>query len=314
VVGWTPAVMCAAWALVRVLGLEAGYPALPLITYTLFVLPVAVLATVTALALRQWPAAALAALATVALFGVIAPRAIGGPDSISGVPVRVMSSNVLHGGGDAEQLAGYVRERRVDVLCVEELTPEFAARLDAAGVARLLPHRVLSVQEGVSGSGIYSRYPLAELQPPLSAGTNPITNTQASVSVARAASIEVTAVHNLPVPASPNGVDGWAQSLSQLPSGSDTGPPRVLAGDFNATLDQSEFRDLLDGGYYDAGERMGDGLEPTWPAIRGRNRYLPVTIDHVLYDRDRVGVRDYDVLDLDHSDHRTIYTELVIRR
>jgi hypothetical protein len=39
-----------------------------------------------------------------------------------------------------------------------------------------------------------------------------------------------------------------------------------------------------------------------------------VTIDHVIYDRDRVGVRDYDVLDLPDTDHRTIYAELVIRR
>jgi endonuclease/exonuclease/phosphatase (EEP) superfamily protein YafD len=300
--------MCAAWALVRVLGLESGYPAVPLETYTLFVLPVAALATVVALALRQWPPAALAALATIALFAVIAPRAIGGSDSFSGVPVRVMSSNVLHGGGDTEQLAGYARDRRVDVLCVEELTPEFAARLDALGIDRLLPHQVLSVQEGVSGSGIYSRFPLRRLPFPA------ISSTRASATVAPGVEIGLMAVHNLPTPTSPSGVDGWGTGLSQLPGASADGPVGVLAGDFNATIDQSAFRDLLDRGYRDAGERMGDGLIPTWPAIRGRNRYLPVTIDHVLYDRDRAGVRDYDVLDLNHSDHRTIYAELVIRR
>jgi hypothetical protein len=38
-----------------------------------------------------------------------------------------------------------------------------------------------------------------------------------------------------------------------------------------------------------------------------------VTIDHILYDRDRVGVLDYDVLDLTGSDHRTVYAELVVR-
>jgi endonuclease/exonuclease/phosphatase (EEP) superfamily protein YafD len=314
VVAWTPAVICAAWTLVRLFGLESGYPAVPVITYTPFVVPVAVLASVVALALRQWAPALLAAAAAAALIAMIAPRAIGGPDSMSGTPVRVMSANVLHGGADAEQLAGFARDRRVDLLCVEELTPEFAAGLEAAGIRRLFPHRVLSVQEGVSGSGIYSRFPLTKLQPPLSAGTNPITNTRASVTVTGTTALEVTAVHNLPVPASSNGVGNWAESLSRLPDASASGPIRVLAGDFNATLDQSEFRDLLDRGYYDAAERMGDGLTPTWPAIRGRNRYLPVTIDHVLYDRDRAGVRDYDVLDLEHSDHRTIYAELVVRR
>jgi endonuclease/exonuclease/phosphatase (EEP) superfamily protein YafD len=314
VVAWTPAVMCAVWALVRLFGLESGYPAVPVITYTLFVVPVAMLATLVALVLRQWAPAVLAAAAAAALIAVVAPRAIGGPDSMAGMPVRVMSANVLHGGADAEQLTGYARDRRVDVLCVEELTPEFAARLDAAGIGRLLPHRVLSVQEGVSGSGIYSRFRLTKLPPPPSAGTNPITDTRASLTVGGAASIDVTAVHNLPVPASPNGVDNWAESLSRLPSAPAAGPIHVLAGDFNATLDQSAFRDLLDRGYYDAAERMGDGLTPTWPAIRGRNRYLPVTIDHVLYDRNRLGVLDYDVLDLDRSDHRTLYAELVIPR
>ena len=75
----------------------------------------------------------------------------------------------------------------------------------------------------------------------------------------------------------------------------------------------------LDAGYpavplVTAAERMGDGLRPTWPAIRGSHRYLPVTIDHVIYDRDRAGVRDYAMLDLPGTDHRTIYTELVLRR
>jgi endonuclease/exonuclease/phosphatase (EEP) superfamily protein YafD len=307
VVAWTPAVMCAAWALVRLFGLEAGYPAVPLITYTLFVLPVAVLATVVALALRQWAPAAVAAAAVVALAAMIAPRALGGPDSFSGMPVRVMSANVLRGSGDAEILMANVRERRVDLLCVQELTPEFAAQLDGLGIARLFPHQVLSVQQGVSGSGIYAGYPLTRIPLPDQASSS------ASATVAPGIAIEVSSIHNLPVPASPSGVDGWGVSLRRWPSASADGPIRVLAGDFNATLDQAEFRGLLDRGYYDAGERMGDGLTPTWPEIRGSNRFLPVTIDHVLYDRDRVGVLDYEVLDLPGSDHRTVYAELVLR-
>jgi endonuclease/exonuclease/phosphatase (EEP) superfamily protein YafD len=307
-VAWTPAVMCAGWALVRVLGLDAGYPAVPLVTYTLFVLPVAVLATAVALVLRQWPAAALATLATVALLGVIAPRAIGGPDSMDGVRIRVMSSNVLAGHADAAKLADFARDRDVDVLCVEELTPEFARSLDASGIGRLLPQRALSVREGVRGSGIYSRYPLRSLPLP------EISSSRARATIAPGLAVDVMAVHNLPVPTSPSNVGGWGDSLGRLPGATAAGPIQVLAGDFNATIDQSEFRDVLDRGYYDAAERMGDGLRPTWPAIRGSNRYLPVTIDHVIYDSDRVGVRDYDVLDLPGTDHRTIYTELVLRR
>jgi endonuclease/exonuclease/phosphatase (EEP) superfamily protein YafD len=299
--------MCAGWALVRVLGVDAGYPIVPLITYTLFVLPVAVLATAVALVLRQWPAAALAALATVALMALIAPRAIGGPDSLEGVPVRVMSANVLAGHADAARLVEFARDRDADVLCVEELTPEFVRSLDAAGVGRLLPQHALSVREGVRGSGIYSRYPLRPLPLP------EISSSRARMTIRPGLAVDLMAVHNLPTPTSPSAVGGWGDGLGRLPGASAAGPIQVLAGDFNATIDQSEFRDLLDRGYYDAGERMGDGLTPTWPAIRGSDRYLPVTIDHVIYDRHRAGVRDYDVLDLPGTDHRTVYTELVLR-
>jgi endonuclease/exonuclease/phosphatase (EEP) superfamily protein YafD len=308
VVAWTPAVMCAAWTLVRVFGVEVGFPAVPLIAYTPFVLPVAMLATVVALGLRQWPPAVLAAAAALALAVVLAPRALGGPDSADGMPLRVMAANVLRGSGDAETLMANARERRVDVLCVQELTPSFAAQLDDLGIARLLPNRALSAQQGVSGSGIYSRYPLRRI--PLAGEAS----NGASARLAPGMAVEVLSIHILPTPTSPAGVEGWAEGLEQLPGASADGPIRILAGDFNATLDQSDFGELIDRGYHDAGERMGEGLAPTWPAIRGGDRHLPVTIDHVLYDRDRVGVRDFDVLDLPGSDHRTVYAELVIRR
>ena len=305
---WTPAALCAGWAVVRLFGLESGYPAVALMTYTLYVLMIAVVATVVALWLRQWPAAALAALALVSLGAVIAPRAIGGPDSMQGAPVRVISANVFRGGGDADTLVRFARDRRADFLCVEELTPEFAARLDAAGIGSLLSHRVLSVKEGVSGSGIYSRYPLRRL--PLQG----VSSTRALGMVAPGLEVNLGAIHNLPLPGSPSGTDGWALSLRRMPVPTANGPVEIMAGDFNATLDQSDFRDLLDRGYYDAAERMGDGLTPTWPAIDPGWRYMPVTIDHILYDRDRVGVRDFQVLTLPGSDHRTLYAELVLSR
>ena len=69
--------------------------------------------------------------------------------------------------------------------------------------------------------------------------------------------------------------------MRALPS-SGAGPPRVLAGDFNATLDHAELRRLLDRGYRDAAEQAGVALRPTWPA--GKSLPTLVTIDHVLAD------------------------------
>ncbi len=104
-------------------------------------------------------------------------------------------------------------------------------------------------------------------------------------------------------------MDAWSRGLGSLPNPG-SGPMRVVAGDFNATLDQSEFRDLLDRGYRDAADARGDGLIPTWPAA-GPQLPPPITIDHVLVD-DRAGVEDYSVHDLPGSDHRAVFASLAL--
>ncbi|HLM31474.1 MAG TPA: endonuclease/exonuclease/phosphatase family protein [Solirubrobacterales bacterium] len=100
----------------------------------------------------------------------------------------------------------------------------------------------------------------------------------------------------------------WESDIEALP-GAVEAPLRVLLGDFNATLDQEAFRDLLDRGYADVGSTLGDGLTPTWPT----NRIFPplVTIDHVLAD-ERIGIDDYSVHDIPGSDHRAVFAELTL--
>ena len=71
------------------------------------------------------------------------------------------------------------------------------------------------------------------------------------------------------------------------------GPLRILAGDFNATLDHALLRRLLATGYVDAADRAGEGLVGTWGPYDG-DRIPPVVIDHVLVDR-RIGVRGVSV-------------------
>ena len=86
---------------------------------------------------------------------------------------------------------------------------------------------------------------------------------------------------------------------------------RILAGDFNATLDHAELRRVLGRGYADAGDELGSGLRATWPSHR---RFPPpVTIDHVLADT-RVGARSLDTFDVRGSDHRAVLVELVLPR
>jgi endonuclease/exonuclease/phosphatase family metal-dependent hydrolase len=113
--------------------------------------------------------------------------------------------------------------------------------------------------------------------------------------------VQVVAVHPVPPTVS---VAAWRAETAGLPRPDATGPVRVLAGDFNATLDHAVFRRLLRAGYVDAGQQCGAGLVPTWPA-----RPPLVTLDHVVVDV-RATVIAYRVFDLPGSDHRCVYAEL----
>jgi endonuclease/exonuclease/phosphatase (EEP) superfamily protein YafD len=270
----------------------------PYVALTAFV-PLAV-----ALAVRNWVAAIAAGLVLALLAAAVLPRAFGGPTEAQGTAgptLRVQAANMKLGQGDPEALVGLVRQHDVDVLSVEELTPKLAHRLDAAGMREVLPHRELATGESSQGSGLYSRLPLAHASVTEPDRGFPLITAQPVVS--GAAPVLASSVHTTPPTVA---TDAWSRDLDRLPPAGQ-GPIRILLGDFNATLDQSEFRDLVGRGYADAGATLGSGLVPTWPA----NRRIPplVTIDHVLADQ-RIGIRDYAVDDLPGSDHRAVYAEL----
>ena len=298
---------CAVWTMIRALRLDTRFPLVPLSGLTPFLFPVAVAATGLAAFLRRRPAAAVAGASAFGLGLLLAPRAIGGADDVEGRPLRVMAANVYRGRADAEVLAELVRLRRVELLAVQELTPDFVRRFELAGISATLPHSVLQARKGVGGSGVWSAHALRES----GSGGTPFAQSGALV-LEPGPEVAVLSVHPRP----PNAAatrDAWAAGIEALPPPAERGPVQLLLGDFNATLDNSVFLDLLDGGYADAAERMGAGLIPTWPAAAGPSRYLPMTIDHLVYDRDRAGVRDYAVLGLPGSDHHAIYAELVLK-
>ena len=107
-------------------------------------------------------------------------------------------------------------------------------------------------------------------------------------------------------PWSPGATDRWRSQLSALPAPGDS--PRILAGDFNATLDHAQFRRLLRRGYLDAASQVGHGLSMTW-GPRPDRRLALLAIDHVLIDR-RCAVLTTSAHWLTGSDHRALYAEL----
>ena len=178
-------------------------------------------------------------------------------------------------------------------------------RLDEAGLGRLLPRWILAVDPGkpkLPGLGIYSRLPVRTLGPSDSHRLG------ALVRMPSGRTIRLIDVH--PHTPKPGHIEEWRDSLEGLPSAG-SGPPRVLVGDFNATLDQAALRDVVDRGYRDAGDVAGKGLEPTFPRQGWHGLGPFITIDHVLADR-RLGIVEYSVEEQPGSDHRAIHTVLAL--
>jgi endonuclease/exonuclease/phosphatase (EEP) superfamily protein YafD len=302
---WAVAIPVAAWVPIRLLGLERGYPLLPMMAFTPYVAVLALFACGVAVALRNWAAAALTGLATICLLAAIVPRTIAGDvaDPAGHETFTVLSANIHHGTADPAALIALVDRVEPDLLSIQELTPSYEAKLRRAGIQRRLPHDVLSLHGGASGAGLFSRLPLRRL-PERARFEFRLPRALATLPDGRR--LRIVGVH--PYPPKQGFVTVWRAALESLPPAG-SGTPWVLAGDFNATLDQDQLREILDRGYRDAGEVTGKGLIPTWPAHWGFPPY--VTIDHVLADS-RLGIAGYDVLDIPGSDHNAVSAELTL--
>lgn len=302
---WGAVIPIALWALIRAFGLESGDRLTSLMWFTPYAAIAALLITGVAVALRNWAATAVAAIAMACLAAAVLPRTIGSEaaQAESRETLTVLSANVYLGTADPDALIALVDRYQPDLLSVQELTPSFARRLRRAGIGRRLPQAVLMPQPKGHGSGLYARHPLT----PLPHQTQTFFRMpRATIELPDGRKLRVIAVHPPPLSMS---AGLWHEEFERLPAPGGN-MPWVLAGDFNASFDLAEFRDLVESGYRDAGEATGKGLEPTWPS----RKVFPwglMTIDHVLADR-RLGVAEYGVDELPGSDHRAIHAQLVL--
>lgn len=304
---WLSVLPAGIWLLGRTLGWEAG-PAVQLLAFTPYVAVWALIPLLVALAARRWAAAAVAALIALGFGAAVVPRALADSDKgpTGGVELRVMTANLLYSGADPAELVRLVRENRIDVLAVQEFTPRGETTLTAAGLDALLPYHQLAPEYGASGSGLYSKYPFGEQAARRNDGG--FQQAHATVRVPGAGDVYIESVHPL-APASLDMVPGWSADLrDQVPA--EGGVPKILMGDFNATLDHKRLRDLIATGYRDAADTLGKGWEGTWGPYDG-DPIPPVTIDHVLAD-ERIGVKDLQVHVLRNSDHHALTAVLTV--
>jgi endonuclease/exonuclease/phosphatase family metal-dependent hydrolase len=306
-VSWAVAGGLAAWAAARVTSADrvdgVDAPVTSLLSFTPVVAATAPLAALGLAATGRRRQAVTAALAAAALVAVTAPRAARRPQpKASGPVLRVLTINVLCGRADAEAVVALVRRTDADVLFLQELTGGAVLRLRQAGLDDLMPQKVTELRGSSLGSGLYARFPLSQgptLAPAYAAQPTAV------MQLPGGEEVELVCVHpRAPLPPSQRAVDRWQKELAVLPPPAEL--PRILAGDFNATVDHAPFRGLLRLGYADAALQTGGALTPTWGPL---GRRAVITIDHVLVDR-RCAVLATSVNPIPGTDHRALFAEI----
>ncbi len=231
---WGLAGALVAWTLIRLLGLDRVWPVVPLFALTPWVAALALLAAAVGAVLRWRLFALVCAASGLVLAVAIAPRVVPNraPEDARGVRLRVLAANV---GGIPSTAAGIrarVRRYRVDVLAVLELPPEVVRAYDGGRHRRPAALPVLEPRPGFSGTGLYSRIPLRVAPEP---GGTRFAIAAASRRPRGAAPLELYAVH-VRAPTAPAPTPTGAMTCARCPPTGEGGL-RILAGDFNATLD-----------------------------------------------------------------------------
>lgn len=298
----------AGWAAVRLAGADrlelAEHWTVPLLSFTP---QVTAGAWATTLLLRNPGPSAAAAAASAALTAAVAPRGLPSRQPAATGPVlRVLTANLLVGRAEATALVDLAQSTKAEVLFVQELTEDAEARLERAGLNGLFAHQLThSVAAGPRGSGIYARYPVACEAPAEPDSAAQIT---ARLQLPTGQAVRLVCVHTpSPKPLwNQHATARWNGELAALPAPG--GPPLILAGDFNATLDHAQFRRLLHRGHVDAASQIGNGLMPTW-GPRAQRRPPVLAIDHILVD-EQCAVLSTSTHRLNGSDHRALFAKL----
>ena len=217
---------------------------------------------------------------------------------------RIMTLNTKNGGASAEEVVALVREKNVEVLCMQELSDEFLDELAAAGLYDLLPYYVISDEASAISNGgrngIWTMAPMYNISGnllPIETSSMP-----AGTIMLGDLAVRVVSVHpNSPVRGAQ---DLWDEGLSVIGSLSDYSHTYLVMGDFNSTWEHSRFRKLLGSSFVDAGQASGEGFHMTYPS-----GWLPslIEIDHILYARDSgIVVSGLETAQISGTDHKAL--------
>ena len=319
---WLVALILTALALPSLLARLAGGHPPTRITQLAALAPVAAVpataAVIVAATTSGWLAIPLAIPAVVLLGWQLPPRRRTGHQAAAGpaadprsapapVRLRVLTVNALGGAADPAAILRIVQRHDVDVLTVQELTPQLVSRLAAAGLAHMLPFSHLAPRPGSAGTGLWARWPLTPLPsvPGLTAATP-----RARTGPPGGRAVTLTAVH--PMAPTYGHAAIWQRELTLIREALTAADgPHIVAGDFNASRDHRPFRDLLAAGLTDCADSGHSRSWPgfTWPAIRVIPALPVMRLDHVLAPRTAT-VHMTRAIRISRTDHYGVFADI----
>jgi endonuclease/exonuclease/phosphatase (EEP) superfamily protein YafD len=226
---------------------------------------------------------------------------------------QVMTSNLKREGADPERVVELVSRHDVDVLVLEEVTPQALKGLERAGLRRLLPHSAGEAEPRVVGTMAFSRSPLTDVR---RLGTR---FGGYAMDVRPEGRVDGGVLHLLAVHPYPpvGGAASWREDHRVIRRAALSRPgPTMVVGDLNATTDHAPLRELARHGFQDAATAANSGFQPTWPASGIVTRLgvpLPslVTIDHVLVGGGLRAVRT-ESFEVEGTDHRALVATILL--
>lgn len=266
---------------------------------TPFVLLSAVPIGAVALLYRKYPMAIVSVVPLVVFAVLAAPLVLASsPPAVDDTAPRFTLSfaNLLAKNATPEQAAADVAATDADVLVLGEFTPEFATAFEAL-VGADYPYRAEHPLPTPAGIAVWSKFPIR---------TGGVIDLEGRPTIDLVLDVEGRAARVIGVHPSPPTHDApyWVQQLRDIGDlAADGDVPTIIVGDFNGSRWHPSFRELLDRGWTDVHEALGEGWSVSWPTDEGVLPPTFVRLDHALFGTGiaPVELRDYAVTGSDHE-------------
>ena len=235
---------------------------------------------------------------------------VNSPSMSTGPTYKIMTYNLYKHNSDLEGIVSTIKEEDPDIIGLQELVPDVAARL-LEELEERYPYHTLGSDQPVEGQGLMSRYELDQVS------STPDYRFLSAIALLPQGEIAVFNVH-APKITPWRWERAWEDQRSFVQDlfaqTSKIQSPVLIVGDFNTTQLSQNYA-LLRQEYHDAFADTGNGFGFTYPAREKLGIKLPwalVRIDFIFHNDYLISHETKVLTDSGGSDHRPVISILGI--